>query len=215
MKTGRPLASTGEDGKIDADAFIFFNQAELDYLGVSSGQALSFPARTLRRNIYDSFAPRFGFSYDLLGNGRTVMRGGYGIFYTLVGGNLSTQNIGSVPFFRGETFVTDPLLPTLTLANAFPGSTAMPVPEIFAFQENFKNSYVQEWSFNIQRQIDPTTVLELGYVGSKGTNLDISYQANQPRTPAAGALQARRPFVKFSTIQFNTTEGNSNFHSLQ
>lgn len=215
LKTGRPLASTGEDGKIDADAFIFFNQAELDYLGVSSGQALGFPARTLRRNIYDSFAPRFGFSYDLLGNGRTVMRGGYGIFYTLVGGNLSTQNIGSVPFFRGETFVTDPLLPTLTLANAFPGSTAMPVPEIFAFQENFKNSYVQEWSFNIQRQIDPTTVLELGYVGSKGTNLDISYQANQPRTPAAGALQARRPFVKFSTIQFNTTEGNSNFHSLQ
>lgn len=215
LESGRPIASTGEDGRIDQDAFIFFNQTELDYLGVVSGISQGFPARSLRQNIYDSFAPRFGFSYDLFGRGRSVLRGGYGIFYTLVGGNLSTQNIGSVPFFRGETFVTDPIIPNLTLANAFPGSTAMPVPEIFAFQKRFENSYVQEWSFNIQHQLATSTVLEVGYVGSKGTRLDIAYPANQPRTPGPGGVQARRPFPRFSTIQFNTTEGNSNFHSLQ
>jgi hypothetical protein len=211
LVSGRPIASSSEDGKIDEDASIFFNQTELDYLGVVTGQSLGFPARSLRQNVYDSFAPRFGFSYDLSGSGRSVVRGGYGIFYTLVGGNLSTQNIGSVPFFRGETFVTDPIIPTLTLANAFPGSTAMPVPEIFAFQKAFQNSYVQEWSLNVQRQLDSSTVLEVGYVGSKGTRLDMAYPVNQPRTPGAGGVQARRPYPRFSTILFNTTEGNSNF----
>ncbi len=215
LVSGRPLTATGADGKIDQDAFIFFSQDELDYLGVTPAKDLGFPMRTMREDVYDSFAPRFGFSYDVFGSGKTVLRGGYGIFYTLVGGNLSTQNIGSVPFFRGETFVTDPILPTLTLANAFPGSTAAPVPEIFAFQKAFKNSYVQEWSFNVQRQLDASTVVEAGYVATKGTALDISYQANQPRLPGPGAIQPRRPYPKFSTIQFNTTEGNSNYHSLQ
>jgi hypothetical protein len=213
--SGRPVAASGEDGRIDEDAYIFFNQAELDYLGVATGKELGFPTRALRKTMLGSFAPRFGFSYDVFGAGKTVLRGGYGIFYTLVGGNLSTQSIGSVPFFRGETFVTDPLMPNLTLANAFPGSTAMPVPELFAFQRDFKNSYVQEWSFNIQRQLDASTVVEAGYIGSKGTNLDIAYQINQPVTPGPGAIQPRRPYPKFSPIQFNTTEGISNYHSLQ
>lgn len=213
--SGRPISATGEDDRIDQDAFIFFSQADLDYMGVVSGRSLGYPARALRKTQYRSFAPRFGFSYDLFGSGRTVLRGGYGIFYTLVGGNLSTQSIGSVPFFRGETFVNDPVVPTLTLARAFPASNTAPLAEIFAFQNEFANSYIQEWSFNVQQQLMSDTVLELGYVANKGTKLDNQYQANQPRIPAAGAIQARRPFPRFSTIQFNTTEGASTYHSFQ
>lgn len=213
--TGRPIAASGTDGKIDQDAFIFFTQQELDYLGVSTAQSLGFPRRALRENQYNSFAPRIGFSFNPFGAGKTVLRGGYGIFYTLVGGNLSTQNIGSVPFFRGETFTNNPLTPTLTFENAFPPGTALPVPDIFAFQKDFHDSYVQEWSFNIQRQLDRNTVVEVGYVGGKGSHLDISYQANQPLVPGAGAIQSRRPYPKFATIQFNTTEGYSNYHALQ
>jgi hypothetical protein len=212
--SGRPIAATGDDDKIDKDAFIFFSQADLDYMGVASGRSLGFPARSLRKNQWKSFAPRFGFSYDVFGSGRTVLRGGYGIFYTLVGGNLSTQSIGSVPFFRGETFAGDPLVPTLTFASAFPTSNAPPLAEIFAFQSDFKNSYIQEWSFNIQQQAFDT-VFEAGYVANKGTKLDVQYQANQPRVPAAGGIQARRPYPRFSTIQFNTTEGASTYHSFQ
>lgn len=215
LVNGRPIAASDEGGTIDRDALLFFTQTELDYLGVTTGESLGFPARTLRNNKWNGFAPRFGFSLDVFGTNKTVLRGGYGIFYTLVGGNLSTQNIGSVPFFRGETFTSDQRFPTLTLANAFPGSGALPVPEIFAFQQDFANSYVQEWSFNIQHQLGRDTVVEIGYVGNKGTALDITYQANQPRTPGAGAIQARRPYPKFSTIAFNTTEGYSNYHALQ
>ncbi len=213
--SGRPIAATGDNDKIDQDASIFFTQADLDHMGVASGRSLGFPARSLRKTQYDSFAPRFGFSYDLFGSGRTVLRGGYGIFYTLVGGNLSTQSIGSVPFFRGETFAGDPLVPSLTLARAFPVSSAPPLAEIFAFQNDFANSYVQEWSFNMQQQLFRDTVFEVGYVANKGTKLDVAYQANQPRVPGPGGIQPRRPYPKFSTIQFNTTEGFSTYHSLQ
>ncbi|MCI0418824.1 MAG: carboxypeptidase regulatory-like domain-containing protein [Acidobacteria bacterium] len=215
LATGKPISACNASKEIRQDAFIFFNQSELDFLGVTCAETLGFPARTLRKNQYRSFAPRVGFAYDPFGSGRTVFRGGYGIFYTLVGGNLSAQNIGSVPFFRGETFVTDPLLPTLTLNNAFPaGPTALPVPEIFAFESDFKDGYVQEWSFNIQRQMGRDTVVEVGYVGNKGTHLDMSYQANRP-LPGSGAIQPRRPYPKFSNIQFNTTVGYSNYNALQ
>lgn len=212
--SGRPIAATGDDDQIDDDAYIFFSQADLDYMGVASGRSLGFPSRALRKTQYKGFAPRFGFAYDVFGKGTTVIRGGYGIFYTLVGGNLSTQSIGSVPFFRGETFAGDPLVPTLTFASAFPASGAPPLAEIFAFQSDFANSYIQEWGLNIQQQLG-STVFEVGYVANKGTKLDVQYQGNQPRTPGAGGIQARRPYPKFSTIQFNTTEGASSFHSLQ
>jgi hypothetical protein len=213
--SGRPLAASNNDDRIDKDAFIFFSQADLDYMGVTTGHALGFPARSLRNTQYRNFAPRFGFSYDMFGNGRTVIRGGYGIFYTLIGGNLSTQSIGSVPFFRGETYAGDPLVPTLTFANAFPGSSAPPLSEIFAFQTNLRDSYIQEWSLNIQWQALGDTVFEIGYVANKGTRLDISMQANQPRAPGPGGIQARRPYPKFSTIQYNTADGASSYHSLQ
>ncbi len=212
---GKPTSACNAGGEIRQDAFIFFTQSELDFLGVTCGEQLGFPGRTLRQNQYRSFAPRVGLAYDPWGTGRTVFRGGYGVFYTLVGGNLSTQNIGSVPFFRGETFVADPLVPTLTLNNAFPaGPSALPVPEIFAFEKDFKDGYVEEWSFNVQRQLGHHMVLEVGYVGNKGTHLDMAYQANQP-LPGSGAIQPRRPYPKFSTIQFNTTVGYSNYHALQ
>lgn len=190
LVSGRPIAATGDDDRIDEDTFLFFSQADLDYMGVVSGRSLGFPARALRKTQYNGFAPRFGFSWDLFGKGRTVLRGGYGIFYTLVGGNLSTQSIGSVPFFRGETYAGDPLTPSLTLASAFPVTNAPPLAEIFAFQNDFANSYIQEWSFNIQQQAFRDTVFEIGYVANKGTKLDVQYQANQPRTPGPGGHSA-------------------------
>jgi Carboxypeptidase regulatory-like domain len=213
--TGRPVAACDSSGQMHKDALIFFTPLELDSLQTSCGQAVGFPARSLRENNLLSFAPRFGFAYDLFGGGKTVIRGGYGIFYTLVGGNLLTRIIGSVPFFRGETFDTDRLLPTLTFAQAFPESTAFPVPDIIAFPRNPSDPYVQDWSFSIQQQLGRAMVLEAAYVGNRGTHLDINYQANQPPRPAAGAIQQRRPYPLFSTITLDTTVGYGNYHSLQ
>ena len=213
--SGKPVSGCNSSGEIRQDALLFFTQSELDFLGVTCGEKLGFPGRTLRKNQYRSFAPRVGFAYDPWGTGRTIIRGGYGIFYTLVGGNTGTQGAVSVPFLRAETYVTNPLVPTLTLNNAFPsGPLALPVPGIFAPDKDYKDGYIQEWSFNVQRQLGHDMILEVGYVGNKETHLDMVYQANQP-LPGSGGIQLRRPYPKFSTIQFNATVGYSNYHALQ
>lgn len=215
LASGRPIAASGEDGRIDSDANAFFSEAELEYLGVVSGQSLGLPARSLRDSRYKSFAPRIGFAYDLFGNGRTVLRGAYGMFYMLIGGNFTSHTIDSVPFFRAESFSNDPLVPTMTFVNAYPASTALPVPTLNGYPSDLTDPYSQEWSFNIQQKIDRNTVLEVGYVANKGTKLDVSYPVNQPLAPGSGAVQSRRPYPKFSTITYYATDGLSNYHSLQ
>ncbi len=214
LMSGRPVAASAEDGTIDDDALIFFTQPELDFLGVTVAKDLGFPRRTLRENHYRSFAPRIGFAYSPFHSAKTVIRGGYGIFYTLPNGGPQVGPSVSVPFYRAETFTTDPLVPSLTLRNGFPASTAVPVPDIMADQKDWNGPYIQEWSFTLQQQLDQSTVVELGYVASKATHLEMRYQLNQP-PPGPGAIQARRPHPKFSLIQSTATVGYGNYNALQ
>ena len=125
-----------------------------------------------------NFAPRFGFALDLFGDGRTAFRGGYGwsfddaevsYYETTVFNNPPAVATYSV----GQTSFDNPSGGANTALSTTPG-------RIQAVPINYKTPYVQQYSLDIQQQITPSFMLDVGYFGDHGTHLLGALEINQP-----------------------------------
>lgn len=173
--------------------------------------------------LYDwdtnNFAPRVGFAWTPFDTTRTVIRGGYGMFYdTKLTNNFTGMSL-NIPFRTLYLFANDPSrAPGFSLSNLFPADPAssalVPLPSPNGVLQNYPDGYSQQWSLNAQRELWADLVVEIGYVGSKGTNLDRTYNPNQPR-PGPGAVQPRRPFPQFGNMSYRIAEASSIYHSAQ
>jgi len=143
------------------------------------------------------FAPRFGLAWDPFRDGKTSIRTGYGVYHEQILNGPLLQNIGANPPYQ-ETFTN----PTPTrLENPGGGINGAPtVQSLRAIQTELDTPYMQHWSLDVQRQLTPTTILTVGYYGSKGTNLIGLTELNSlpvgkarmtPCVNAAGVLLAQ------------------------
>jgi len=170
--------------------------------------------RDMWRMDKNNFAPRIGFAWRAFGDNRTVFRGGYGLFYNhLVSANGISAMYRGLPFRRRESFINTPANVVATWDVPFPPgiSGGGLAPE--GMNATFPDAYIQQYSFGIQRELKRDMVLETTYLGSKGTRLPLNFNINQP-TPAAGAIQGRRPFQPWGAINYRDPVGTSNFHAL-
>ena len=129
---------------------------------------------------HSNFAPRVGFSWDPRGTGKTVLRGGFGVFYNplLTGAALSLagnyQQGFSVNIFD-LLFGTRTCTPALTIAFPLPATlpTCTPAlpPNVNALDQSMRDTYSMHWSFGLQQEVVRDTVLELSYVGNRGLKL--------------------------------------------
>ncbi len=171
------------------------------------------------RSTYDSdpnnFAPRLGFAWDPTGSNKLALRGGYGVYYDATILNTILPLRLSPPFFEFNLAVSDPDTPTLSLQDPFPddgGEPPLPSPGFFA--EDFADGLVQQWSLNFQWEFMPNTLLDVGYLGTKGTHLYRDININAP-VPGDSPIQDRRPFPEFGDISGIESSGHSSYNSLQ
>lgn len=171
--------------------------------------------RLVQKQSHKQFAPRFGFAYRPFASNKTVIRGGYGIFYLLARGNSNASYQSySLPFIYDDTKTNTTPVPTFTTENFFDNPFALGTPRIVGMDLVLRSPYAQQWNFSVQRELVSGLTMDVAYVANKGTRLEQTFRENYV-LPGPGSVQARRPFPMFGNGDRFSNAANSNYHSLQ
>jgi hypothetical protein len=169
---------------------------------------------TLMRLDTDNVAPRVGFAYKL--RDTTVVRGGAGIFYgdhPTIG--ASSRLPANPPYQVNVSYATDSVTPIVTLDSGFPANALVPVFSPFlnfnAWDPDAPQAQAYHWNTTVQHEF-PWLVVEIGYTGSRGTNLSVVWDPNAP-LPGPGSVASRRPFPQFGNINGVKYDGYSYYHA--
>ena len=172
--------------------------------------------RSLRQGDKNNFAPRFGFSYQLGGGGKTVLRGGWGVYFAHYSGNIP-GDLSKGPF-AATTVSTNAIVngqPLFTLANPFATPGAPGTLALTAVSPRLLNSYAHQYSLSLEREITRNMGLRVSYIGAKGTQLAYLRDVNQPVASTQAFSNARRPYPLFNIISYGDNGANMLYSGLQ
>lgn len=205
--------------------FYTFNPAN----GGSNDQTNQLYAKDL-----NNFAPRIALVYDVTGKGKTVIRAGWGVFYDAFSQDMF---LGHLPW--NCVFCPGPAYPGLgpqalatgsVSGNALAAGTPVysgygPEGDFFSVDPKMRTPYIQNFNLNLQQQLGSKTVLQVGYVGSKGTKLFQFLDINQPTQAQITAADLengvssygvpRTVAPNFFYLNQEKSSANSFYHALQ
>ena len=171
--------------------------------------------------------PRFGFAYDLDGSGKTMLRGGVGVFWNFTPGGTSSSKAQNPPFLQSTTINASP---TAYGSNNLLKDGLPPPPGVdpnrpaagstrSIFDINFRDAYARQWNLNVQRSIASNYMVEVAYVGSQGRQMILKGDPNQAR-PVVGVSDSNinRPYATLApalrTIGQVQSKGTLDYHGL-
>lgn len=161
----------------------------------------------LIKTPHRDFGPRAGFAYDLRGDGKTVIRGGYGLFFFVNRGGVGEQ-LSENPDWNGtQSYYACPTATTcgsgyrITFTGMAPAGSNNPTAataslpakvgvdpkaitsadNVYYYPESSPNSNIQQWNLQVQRALGTKTSASVAYVGTKMANLAVAFNANQTK----------------------------------
>ena len=144
---------------------------------VQCGVTRGVPVSCMQGHLFNP-APRIGFAYDPRGNGRTAIRGGYGIFFEHANGNEgNTESLENSPPLANAAQRNN----IIGYSGSGQAQAQLPLT-VNAIPTKAKWPYIQQWHFDVQHEIIRNTVATVSYVGSKGTHLNRQTDLNQLRS---------------------------------
>lgn len=183
--------------------------------------------RVEQQNDNNNWGPRFSFAYSpqfdrgwlggIVGRDKTVIRGGFAINYDVFFNNILSNIMATSPnalgtTVQGATFggrgvpnFTESALPATLVANPQAGQNTIP--------SDLKNPQTYVWNFGMQRELPGNNVLDVAYVGTRGTRLFINEQLN-PGIPGTSNPNGRA-FATRGSVIARTNGGDSIYHGLQ
>jgi len=206
---GRFVVASDESGNISPASNALLPFIPIPYVASSAAgwnNSLLVP-RSLR------LAPRSGLAWSVPGRLKTVIRAGFGIYPNQAAYSIVTNLAQNLPFFVTKTVNSAVTLsPTFTTGNAL---TANPIGTVGGnnLDHTFKIEYNEVWNFSLERELTPSTLLSLLYVGSRTVHADSGTVLNVP-LPGAGAIAARRPIPQLSQIADIRWNGWATYHAL-
>jgi len=183
--------------------------------------------QTLVQPYKTAFGPRLGVAYSPMHN--TVVRGGYGIYYTLFERFGSENELAlNPPFLINKTLASN-TTPVLSPQTGFPANFLDPAQvspaalqinpaalrafHIRAVNPDNPAPMVQQWSFGVQHQFSSLWSAELNYVGTRSTNLDRLSDFNQPLI--VNGVAGATPYPNFGFVEYLNQNGYGNYHGLE
>jgi len=190
-------------------------------------------------NHWANFGPRIGFAYDVTGNGKTVVRGGFGMMYERIQGNDMYNAGPNIPFSLSVNAPAPVPLGSPDVALSSGNQATLPIipADITGLsRKNYKQPVSYQWSLGIQHALSAKTVLSVAYVGNTNRFQNDYTQYNLPDQAAlvpiinslTGAAcgkpagqpcnyntAAGLPFPGFHSVRLSTNEANSHYHGLQ
>lgn len=193
------------------------------------------PVGGLWKDDWNNFAPRFGFAWDPTRDGRTSVRGGYGVAYERNFGNVTFNVIQNPPNYAVIALVAGADVPSLNITtdNAGPlagssGTKALPPVSLRNVDPNIRTAYAHFWSFSLERQFGRGLVAAAEYSGSAGRKLYSLEDPNRigfgnaflgdPCTPDPGGgpgdCRSRLRRTQFTALNRRSGKGFSNYNGV-
>jgi hypothetical protein len=190
-----PPAVQKNDAMSNFDLDTTPGQPRLVAAGSEGGDTAS---RALQNVNHRQFAPRIGFAYSLPDN-KTVIRGGYGVFYSnlITLGGQSSMEVNPPNNVR-VSLSPDPVTPSIFLSQGF-AANALSVAnaknvELISYDRRGVTPIAQQWNLDIQRELHGGILIEAGYYGNKLDHMWRKIDGN-PAPPGAGTANLRRQFL--------------------
>ena len=195
-----------------------------DYYGVlgeSQGRLTRFDPSTgtvarvsqLYDEDWNNFSPRVSVAYDVSGNGTTVVRAGWGVYYDAFSQDFFVGQIPWDTFNPGVAYnegVGFSFSPVEVLVPGAPVFSDFSASDVWTVDPKLRTPYVQNYNVNVQRQLGPHAALQVGYVGSAGRKL-FRFRAINQADPATG----ERPYPDYFYVNQFESSASSSYNSLQ